>query len=335
MNFVEGSEKLQDNEKNSRLPDFVIVGAQKSGTSTLRNILSRHENIFVAKSETHFFDIDDIEQHHDFFIKLRDGWTFHDFESDFEKYFSWWQKIFLDQAEDEELLGDYSTTYMASRKAPGRIKELIPEAKLIFLLRDPVSRCYSHYWHKVRSGRAVHDFENTLQLDRAGPQLLERSFYKRHIIRYLNYFRRDQCKFVIFEEFINNMHEKVDEICEFLNVSKGLDVTTFKTHINPSKYPKIKSLQLLLNRIMKGWILKKYLGTRPNMREDSSFLSRRVLPLAWGGIKLLNMRTTKPKPKMDEKTRSFLEKLMKKENDGLSEILDRDLTQYWPWMSSN
>jgi hypothetical protein len=64
-----------------RLPDFIIGGAMKSGTTTLHYALAQHRSIFIPRQEIFFFSIDDIEQHPNFFIPSKDGWTFFDYDA--------------------------------------------------------------------------------------------------------------------------------------------------------------------------------------------------------------------------------------------------------------
>lgn len=129
-----------------RLPDFIIAGAMKAGTTSLHHILKHHKHVFLPEDEIFFFDLDDIQQHPDFFMDARGKWIFHDYERHYQDYLEWYSSFF-ESADDGQVIGDDSTTYMASRKAPQRIARLLPDVKLIFMLRDPVVRAYSHYWH--------------------------------------------------------------------------------------------------------------------------------------------------------------------------------------------
>jgi hypothetical protein len=118
----------------SKVPNFIIIGAMKSGTTSIHHILASRDDVFLPEKEVYFFDVDDIEQHGDFFIKTKNGWTFHDFEADFDTYFEWYQKYFA-RAEPGQMIGEDTTTYLASKKAPVRIAKLLPNVKLIAVLR--------------------------------------------------------------------------------------------------------------------------------------------------------------------------------------------------------
>ena len=103
-----------------RSVDFVIAGAMKSGTSTVHAILAQHPRVFIPDPELHFFDADDLLQHPDFNF-FRDGsWTSQQLESDPERFWAWYAAHFAD-AKPDQLLGEDSTTYLASPLAHRRL----------------------------------------------------------------------------------------------------------------------------------------------------------------------------------------------------------------------
>lgn len=76
------------------------------------------------------------------------------------------------------------------------------------MFRNPVDRAYSQYWHLVRPGSAIYDFDRSLQYMKG--TILQRGNYKEQANRFLDVFPRENLKFIIFENFIGNMEEKVD-----------------------------------------------------------------------------------------------------------------------------
>ncbi|MFB6198886.1 MAG: sulfotransferase, partial [Halobacteriaceae archaeon] len=133
------------------VPDFIIGGAMKSGTSSMRWILSSREDVFIPDRELHFFTMGDP-------IQFTETVKFHPerirFDLDDEKKTEWY-KSFFEAAQSDQLIGEDSTSYLPSRVAPRRIREFLPDVKLIFMLRDPVERTYSHYRHLLMTGRAT------------------------------------------------------------------------------------------------------------------------------------------------------------------------------------
>ena len=127
-------------EEAAGLPDLILVGAPKCGTTSLHAMLALHPDVFIPEYEVFFFDVDDVMIHPDFFFH-RSGSSFHDYEGEFEEYLAWYRSLFT-SAEPGQIIGEDTTTYLCSHYAPTRIAELLPDVKLIALLRDPVDRAY-------------------------------------------------------------------------------------------------------------------------------------------------------------------------------------------------
>lgn len=355
--------KLKLGDRNN-LPDFIIGGAMKSGTTTLHHILNTHRNVFIPDEEIFFFNIDDIEQNSEFFIELDNKWTFFDYNKNFEKYLDWYSSFFSESKEDE-IIGEDSTTYLCSEKSPKRIYELIPDVKLIFLVRDPVNRAYSHYWHMVRTGRAVYNFEKTIQFSKHN--IIKRGLYYKQINRYLKYFRRENLKIIIFENFINNMQEVINEVQEFLGVDKIIDINKIDAHRNIARVPRNYKLQFLFNRLFRSNSRKIYLRHLPlkkelfecirenqndrlykfvhflinhlpfrDKRRTIKALRKRdinLVTLIDLTLKKMNFSSEKSYPPMRKHTRKFLQKLYSNENNGLPELIGNEsIYEYWPYM---
>jgi hypothetical protein len=311
-----------------RLPDFIIGGAMKSGTTTLHYALSQHRSIFIPSQEIFFFSIDDIEQHPNFFVPATDGWTFFDYDREFERYVHWYAKFFRD-AQPSQIVGEDSTTYLAAANAARRIAELLPDVKLLFLLRDPVRRAYSHYWHLVRIGDAVQGFEETIA--RSPGTLLQRGFYKRQVERFLEVFPRERIMFLVFEDFVPNLQARIDRVCTFLGVDGSVDVSRLDTHRNPGLVPRNLGVQLAYNRLLQRRLARRFLDHLPL----SSSQRRRGVPRIVGVAAEKALLVDRDPPRMKDATRAFLEKLFARENRGLSSLVGEDLNRYWPWLEEH
>jgi hypothetical protein len=308
-----------------RLPHFIVVGAMKCGTTTLRQLLRRHPRIFMPPREIFFFAIDDLEQHAGALTSEDGRWRVHDFDRDRDEYLRWYARFF-DEAAPGQILGEGSTTYMPSVKAPARIAELLPDARLIFMLRDPVERTYSQYWHLVRAGATAESFESLLR--RAPATVLQRSCYKAQIERYLSLFPREQLKFVIFEDFIRHGHRTASDVVRFVGADGGLPEDVEEQPRNAARMPKSMTIQLLRNRWLPprgardrfaelGRPIGKPAGARGG-HSVADWLFRKINPL----------RPGRP-PAMHPDTRAFLTKLLERENRGLSEMIGIDVERYW------
>jgi hypothetical protein len=128
-----------EKHKNHHLPDFIIVGAMKAGTTTVKDYLRKHSNVFIPHDELFFFS-----------------------SSDYNKGLTFYSKYFEDYS-NEKIIGEKTTTYSYDLNTPGRIFEFNPEVKLIWVLRNPVSRSYSNYWHVVKQGKERLSFEDSIK----------------------------------------------------------------------------------------------------------------------------------------------------------------------------
>lgn len=319
-----------------KLPDFIIVGGMKCGTTSLYRIINSHEKVYMPNTEIFFFDLDD-EYHGHFFVSRSDGWIFQDYEKDQKKYLEWYRSFFRGAGEGQ-IIGEKATTYISSRRAPRRIASLLPDVKLIFMLRDPTHRAYSHYWHAFRNGGITSSFENTLQYYR--DSILQRGCYKDHIERFFQYFSRDQMKFIIFEDFINNTQRTTDNVCDFIGLVDSVDVRKLSTHENRGVHPRFPKFLMLLNSFsnlrktkknqlfLPAGVHGKYPGYHSKEQSKPS-LPKKIMKKA---INRLLSDIGALYPPMLPATKTFLEQYYAKENFNLSSLTGQSLKEYWPYM---
>ncbi len=158
------------------LPDFIIIGAAKSGTSTLFEYLNNHEEIFIpSRKELEFFCKDE----------------------NFDKGLSWYKSQFAN-VKNNQICGDASTTYSRwpnKPNVPERIYKNLREIKFIYIMRHPVARAYSHYVHHMRTGVTM-TFEEALSKDDI---YINCSKYWMQIERYLKFFDLKSFLFLTIE----------------------------------------------------------------------------------------------------------------------------------------
>ena len=186
---------------------FTIIGAQKSGTSSLYYYLEEHPDISVSiKKELHF-------------------WSLH-----YEKGQDWYLSHFLPIPEGTSwVTGEASPTYLDSPKAAERMYRVFPEMKLIVLLRNPVDRAISHYHHWVRLKKEFRPLEVALQ-DQLNQRpkwddelairnhYIARSCYVKFLPDWLKYFPRNNILVIASETFQAQPSQVLQDIHGFLNV---------------------------------------------------------------------------------------------------------------------
>jgi hypothetical protein len=126
------------------LPNFMCLGAAKSGTTTLYDILRQHPDIYVPSfKEPHFFDI--IEN--------------------FINGLQWYEQTYFRQA-NRKIISDFTPSYFFDDDAPKRIFESLGrDIKFLVIIRNPVDRAYSHYLHSKRDCHELEGFEHSLELE--------------------------------------------------------------------------------------------------------------------------------------------------------------------------
>jgi hypothetical protein len=307
-----------------RLPDFIIGGAPKCATSSLHYILAEHPDIGIPKGELHFFDADDPITHPDFFFVERGQLASFDPDARHGPLFKAYAERF-GPFQEKQNIGEDSTTYLFSDVAASRMKRMLPEVKLIFMLRDPVARAYSQYWHLVSTGRATVSFERALATERS---IVLGSTYARQIARYFELFGRDKVEVILFEDFVADAQGATDMATDFVGANR-FKIPAAESWRNRTNYPGSVPLQLMVNRVRKPLLAGRYrdhLGARgsgaPKLGNYADKVLRRVAsnPLLKG----------KRQPAMRSSTRAFLTAHFSERNQGLSELIERDLSSVWP-----
>jgi hypothetical protein len=209
------------------LPDFIIIGAQKAGTTSLYGYIQEHPDVLpCAWKEVQFFH-----------------------GKRYARGVDWYKRQFLDPGDlrssprfgDRQLAsGEATPYYLFHPHVPERIRSQIPNVRLIALLRDPVARAYSQYQHNVRKGKESLSFADALKReDEVLPiehaRMLAdtnyrseayhrfsykfRGHYADHLERYLRFFRREQLLIVKSEDLFEKPEETYDQVIQFLGLA--------------------------------------------------------------------------------------------------------------------
>lgn len=247
------SYRKEVSETNHRIPDFIIIGAPKSGTTALWHFLNQHWGIYMSPNkEPRFFTR--LKGDMETTIK-GDGPRL---SGNYDKGLQWYGSLF-EQAHAGQKTGEASSVYFCNEDSPQLIFDHNPCIKLILMLRHPVTRLYSHYWQEHKLGFNFPSFEQMVQENHPRLRYYKRvSHYRTHLTRWFKFFSREQLRIVIQEEFESDPVTHFEKILEFLD-SEQVDVNLDKRY-NEQVTPKNRKLALML-RLMK---LIKVQGFIPN-----------------------------------------------------------------------
>lgn len=207
------------------MPDFLILGAQKSGSSSIYEYIVQHPQIIPPrKKEAHYFDVF------------------------YHRGLRWYRSQFLPIAEREARLRqsgrrlltfDDTPDYIFHPQCALRAASLVPNARLILLVRDPVTRAFSHYWHEVRQGHEKLSFDEAIERETerlAGEyerietnpleyrhnfmhcSYLERGKYADQLDRWMKFFPREHLLVLKAESFFKNPVAGMRRVFELLQL---------------------------------------------------------------------------------------------------------------------
>ena len=200
------------------LPTFLGIGVPRAGTTWLHTLLSGHPDVYLPakRKEVRFFD-----RH-------------------YQRGIAWYEGFFCPPGEADRYaaIGEISPQYFYCEECPGRISAILPEAKLLVMLRHPVDRAYSNYGFVVQRRNYRDSFEEFLA---TRPNALEMGFYSRHLSRYLRHFDASRILALVFEEAVADGDKVRRALGDFLGVSQdGFPASVGK--VNASTVPKHGSL---------------------------------------------------------------------------------------------
>ena len=281
------------------LPNFVVVGAPKAGTTSLYNYLKGHPDVFLPhRKELLFFD------------------------SSFHKGLPWYERYFK-HYRGEKAAGDISPTYMSNPFVPKRMRRTIPDAKIVFILRDPVERAYSHYWDLVGWGSSA-SFKETLRAPTMYKRghgyiefdILDFGLYSLHIKRFLDHFPAEQCGFFLYDDLRDRPQEFLNGILRFIGVSeRPLPLTERKFHTC---------------RVNRSRLFGNVLVSERLRDLTYSCVPSALVPACRGLYEsLLSLNTKKIKPPaMGEEEKSFLKERYRGEILSLQDLIRKDLSSW-------
>ena len=291
----------------NKLPNFLIVGAAKSGTSSLHNYLKQHPDIFMPEHKEPYFFVKDLVEH-----RVRNGiWSW-------EKY-----KSLFNDVKKEKLVGESTVFYLYFyNEAIKNIKKYLGEdVKIIIMLRNPTERAYSAFNYVSRGFKESGSFEEALAIEELRLEndnnITPMVMYK-HMGMYYNMVKAyiDAFKYVhviFYDDFRHNIADEMKKTYNFLGVTNYQDINlSIKYNVGGKKWK---------SEIM------KYVFMRDNyMKSIIKFiLPKRIRQLIYSS--LLNISTNQIKPMKDE-TRKELNNYFKQDVKRLSVLLAKNLNHW-------
>lgn len=305
-------------DKLPLIPDFLVIGAGKSGTTSLDNYLKQHPSIFIPSvKEPNFFGYE-LNTNEDFKDEPDELHHFKQSTTTLEEYL----QLFT-TAQQGQLKGETSNTYLYHESAPDRIKHYNPEMKLIAILREPVSRLYSRYLHLAREGRhpsleTCFD-KNSIWWKRN--DLIKEGFYFKNLSKFYEEFPEINIKIILYEDFNANPTNVLGELFNFLGVDPSFK-PNMEARFNQSGFVKSKTLDAIYGQ--KSPLLdltKKLLPQRIITRiKDSQYFQKTINNLRGKNL---------TQPKLDLKIRNrLLNEVYKQDILNLQELIKKDLTRW-------
>jgi len=200
-------------------PNLFIIGAMKSGTTSLHHYISQHPQVFMSEpKEPGYLKQDKKNQ-----------------ESE-----DWYYSLFNEANNSHLYVGEGSTDYAKIPQYTGvadRIKAISPDAKIVYVMRNPYQRTISHYWHTIRPQPADGQTKNLYDAVKSFEGYLSFSDYAMQIQPYIDTFGKNNIHFILFEELTSNPKLELEKLFDFLGVSHTFDwnVITDRLNSKPQK----------------------------------------------------------------------------------------------------
>ena len=272
------------------LPNFLVIGAQRAGTSLLHQLLASHPEIYVPhqRKELHYFD------------------------RYYDRGLSWYQSYFPKPAiaSAYRAIGETTPDYLALPEVAPRIATTLPECRLVAILRNPVDRAHSWYQYCRRNRNEQRDLETFLRQD---PLALEWGLYERHLKRVMRCCPSHPILVLLYEELLREPAAELARLAQFLTLGRPFaranEVLQHK--VNASEAPKLRR-GFALARRAGGFLLRHDLNWP--IRAAKSLGARRLFG------------SGEAAPPMTPEIRSQLEAYYAEDVTRLSDLLRRDLS---------
>ncbi len=211
----------------TRKPDFIYIGAARSGSTYLYKMLKSHPELFIpVAKEINFFSKDE----------------------NFKKGINWYFEFFKS---DRKIVGEIDHDYFLQLETATRIKAIIPNVKIICSLREPIAKTYSQFlfWRGTKIDKRLSFNEYALL-----PETIAAADYYTLLKSYFSLFPPNQILVLFFDELATNPNAYLNRVLKFLNLDHSVDAKLVQEIVNPQREPR--------NRWFLNFAYKIYLGLK-------------------------------------------------------------------------
>lgn len=273
----------------ARLPDFFVIGAARAGTTSLAKYLDPHPGVFMsARKELNFFNrVEPAPE-----LVARYSWNFR-------------------HARPDQVAGEASPSYLHSADAPRRLASVVPEARLVAILRNPIDRAYSHYWWRRLWPAEDREFAEAICDELAGRAPRGRDYlsfgrYHEQLERVVSHYPREAVLVLLLDDLQHDAAAVFTDVCLHIGAASDVHPAIVGERINSTV--RIRSHRV--SRRVHPW--RNATGIRRSVAR---------------AVDAVNTRPFVPPP-MDQSLRQVLAAYFAEPNAQLAKWLDRDLSAW-------
>lgn len=279
-------------------PDFILAGPQKCATTWIYKCLKQHPEVLVPEDDSvHYFDMN------------------------YRKGKGWYQDHFTHH-NGESIVGEVTPSYVRCSVCPRRIHETVPDTKILFSLRNPIDRAFSHYWHEKEKNKISFQFEEVFTNYDLFQSWIETGQYYRHLQRYRKYFNDEQIGVFLFDNLVSSETDFISDIYQFLGANPAFTPSIIGEKINQA-WNRFDS-KLLNSIYRRGFdIILKYGSKtiRNALRPFHEAIRKGQIPFI--------MRKSEYEQGINSETRRRLEQYFISDMTKLSDYINKDLNHWF------
>lgn len=313
---------------HKKLPTFLVVGANKGGTTSIYHYLKQHPQVYLSPiKEPHYFSQDiDVNLFSKEFAqnklqdiqKYVDGDMQQEYHAAFVRDWQQYEKLFKNVT-DEKAIGELSTSYLYSTVAAEEIVKKLGNVQIIICLRNPVERAYSHYRMNIWTGNnnefefykaLLEDYHHIPKAWGNAHLYVELGYYYEQVKRYIDMFGKEHVKIIFTEDLKKNASAVVKEVYEFISVDASFHPDTSQRY-NEVYTPRYKNFTYTLNK----------LGIRPMIKKLAPKSIKAMI------IKLF-YKSKSEKGDISADAKKFLQDRYTSDVNKLSSLLQKDLSHW-------